>query len=293
MSEPRSPTPSGALTGDDVTVVVPTRDRPELLERALRSVLNQTVRPKDVFVVEDGGISPSTRSVVEGTRSDGRVAMRLLSSTGGAPRARNVGLAAVTTEYIAFLDDDDFWRPTFLERTLEVLQTRSAPTAVFTAALIVRIDGPHQWNPVVRDAAGILTANGGYGGQNGVLPTEAVRAVNGWDETLVAFQDRDLQLRLALHGLEFEVWPEPLTVIDQSHDRSRITTTRRADGCWQFTRKWWAWAPLRRRPELLCQLALNQRTAGTRWRRALARFTALALRSRDLLRRTTSPARYP
>ncbi|MEN9505836.1 MAG: hypothetical protein RI958_1762 [Actinomycetota bacterium] len=276
--------PGSQPTGDDVSVVVPTRDRPDLLRRALASVRAQTVRPAAVIVVEDGGVTAATRAVVVEAGADGRVPVQLLASSGGAAQARNLGLAQVTTRFTAFLDDDDHWRPTFVERTLEVVQGRSAPTAVFTAAVLVVDDRETEWLPCVRDAVGLLTDNGGFAGQNGLFPTDAVRAVGGWDERLVAFQDRDLQVRLAVAGLSFEVWPEPLTVIDKSHHGPRISTTRRAEGSWQFTRTWWSFAPLRRRPAMLVQLALCQESAGSRWRRAIWRFTWTARRGWRRLR---------
>jgi glycosyltransferase involved in cell wall biosynthesis len=279
------------LMGEDVAVVIPTHDRPELLRRALASVHTQTARPREVIVVQDGGISATTQVVIDDIRTEHGVAVRLLGSHGGASKARNVGLDEVTTEFIAFLDDDDHWRPTFVERTLAVLRGRSEPTAVFTAATVVRAGDEVIWMPHVSDSVAMLTANGGFGGQNGMFPTDAVRAVDGWDEQLAAFQDRDLQLRLGIAGLAFEVWPEALTVIDQSHARPRISTTRRADGCWQFTRKWWSWAPLRRRPAMLWQLAMNQHVAGSRWRRALWRLATAVQSVRDLSRRAVGMSR--
>jgi len=277
--------PIHELTGEDVAVVIPTHDRPELLHRALASVFAQTVRPREVIVVHDGCISDATQTVIDDVRAESAVAVQFLRSDGGAPKARNVGLAQVTTRFISFLDDDDYWQPEFVERTLEVLQGRTEPTAVFTAVTVVRAGGELLWEPVVLDSVAMLTANGGFGGQNGMFPSDAVRAVGGWDEQLAALQDRDLQLRLGIAGLAFEVLPEPLTVIDQSHARPRITTTKRADGCWQFTWKWWRWAPLRRRPAMLWELAMNQRIAASRWRRALWRFTRVVKGVRRLSRR--------
>lgn len=279
------------LTGEDVAVVIPTHHRPELLRRALLSLSTQTMRPREVFVVHDGGISATTQSVVDEIRSEHRIAVRLLESAGGASKARNLGLAQVSTRFTAFLDDDDYWQPTFVERTLAVLGNRSEPTVVFTAATVLRPDAEVVWVPRVRDSVGMLTDNGGFGGQNGMFPTDAVRAVDGWDEQLSAFQDRDLQLRLGIAGLTFAMCPEPLTVIDQSHGRARISTTKRADGCWQFTRKWWSWAPLRCRPAMLWQLAMDQHMAGSRWRRALWRLATAVQSLRDLSRRAVGMSR--
>jgi glycosyltransferase involved in cell wall biosynthesis len=74
----------------DVSVVIPTWNRAAMLERAVRSALNQTLPPLEILVCDDGS-SDDSRAVIEAM---------------GASRG----------EWIAFLDDDDEWRPEKWER---------------------------------------------------------------------------------------------------------------------------------------------------------------------------------
>jgi glycosyltransferase involved in cell wall biosynthesis len=100
-----------------VTVVIPTYNRPDLLPRALRSVAGQTFRDVDVVVVNDGGEWPSSI-----TPSVGGYPVRLcLRPHGGPAAARNSALAASDSEYVAYLDDDDEWRPDHLECLVSTL----------------------------------------------------------------------------------------------------------------------------------------------------------------------------
>jgi len=88
----------------DVTVVIPAKDRGHLIGRALQSVRSQTLEPRSVVVVDDGS-SDDTAQVAE---LAGARVIRLPKSGGSGP-ARNEGILAAETSWIAFLDSDDIW----------------------------------------------------------------------------------------------------------------------------------------------------------------------------------------
>jgi glycosyltransferase involved in cell wall biosynthesis len=89
----------------DVTVVIPTRDRPESLALAVESVLRQTYPHLSMVVVDDGSVPPADGP----WRSDKRVRLVRHSSSLGPATARNRGAAATMSPFVAFLDDDDEW----------------------------------------------------------------------------------------------------------------------------------------------------------------------------------------
>src|SRR6266516_3190726 len=108
----------------EVSVVIPTRMRPELVPRAVRSALGQTLREIEVIVVVDGP-DPSTREALAEHAADPRLRIVELEASGGAPSARNVGAQQATAEWTALLDDDDEWLPEKLATQLEL--ARQAP----------------------------------------------------------------------------------------------------------------------------------------------------------------------
>jgi glycosyltransferase involved in cell wall biosynthesis len=120
----------------DVTVVIPTRNRPDLVSRAVHSVLGQTYRNIEVIVVVDGP-DASTEDAL-GTIGDDRLRVLTLPAKGGAPNARNQGVRAATAEWTAFLDDDDEWLPTKLAVQLELAKTAEVSTPVVASRLISR-----------------------------------------------------------------------------------------------------------------------------------------------------------
>lgn len=94
---------------DQVTVVIPTRNRPDLVTRAVHSALAQTYRNLEVIVVVDGS-DPSTVACL-GAIADPRLTVVALESNIGAAKARNLGVERARGAWIAFLDDDDLWMP--------------------------------------------------------------------------------------------------------------------------------------------------------------------------------------
>ncbi|MCS3935203.1 glycosyltransferase involved in cell wall biosynthesis [Salinibacter ruber] len=103
-----------------VSVIIPTHNRPNLLPRALASVFAQTFHRFECFVVDDGS-SCDVRSVVDRVGDD-RVKYLSHSSSRGASAARNTGIEASNAKYVAFLDDDDEWRPSKLRKQVDLFE---------------------------------------------------------------------------------------------------------------------------------------------------------------------------
>jgi hypothetical protein len=113
-----------------VATVIATYRRPELLARAVRSALGQTVRDQVVLVVDDAGGLPELPG-------DPRLrACSLSANTGVAGVVRNVGIRLTRSTYVAFLDDDNEWEPQHLEVALAAFENGPAderPGVVYTA----------------------------------------------------------------------------------------------------------------------------------------------------------------
>jgi glycosyltransferase involved in cell wall biosynthesis len=112
-----------------VSVVVPTRDRLEKLQRALAGVDGQRFRDFEVIIVDDGSVDatvPWLRAQCPAVR------VLAMEKPGGAARARNRGFELARGELIAFLDDDDFWQPAYLEAQVEHVDAHPTATLSYT-----------------------------------------------------------------------------------------------------------------------------------------------------------------
>ncbi len=99
-----------------VTVIIPVFNRADLVRRAVESVLAQTYRPEQIIIVDDGSTDDPRASLQEIVSSD--LIKIIRQQNAGVAAARNVGIEAARTNWLAFLDSDDWWLPEKLSRQI-------------------------------------------------------------------------------------------------------------------------------------------------------------------------------
>lgn len=103
-----------------VSVIIPTYNRANLIERAIRSVQCQTYEDFEIIVVDDGS-TDGTKEVVQGI-DDERIKYIKSPVNRGQANARNIGIRRAKGKYIAFQDSDDVWLSEKLEKQVKVLE---------------------------------------------------------------------------------------------------------------------------------------------------------------------------
>lgn len=112
-----------------VSVILPTHNRPALLQEAIESVRLQTFHYWELIVVDDGSTPPVERDPT--WAQDERIRLIRQSPPRGGAAAKNTGGQAASGTVLAFLDDDDKYAPTYLERALSVLDSQPDMDMVF------------------------------------------------------------------------------------------------------------------------------------------------------------------
>jgi glycosyltransferase involved in cell wall biosynthesis len=182
----------------DVSVIIPTRNRVRLLAQTLRTVLDQQV-DLEVIVVDEASTdaTPAWLASLE----DPRVSIIRHETPRGLPTARNVGLAAGSGRWVAFVDDDDLWLPTKLLDQLEAAD-RAGSSWVYGGALDITSE-PRLLRitiPAAEQAARLPWANTVPGGGSNVIATrELLDLVGGFDITAPAAEDWDMWIRMWRH----------------------------------------------------------------------------------------------
>lgn len=118
---------------EKVGVVVPTFNRPYLTLRAVKSALDQSYPPEQIVVVDDGS-DPSNSVLLASLLNDLQVELIVTSPSRHPGIARNIGVSALKTKWVAFLDSDDVWVPQKLEcqlRSMLESGTRASCTNAF------------------------------------------------------------------------------------------------------------------------------------------------------------------
>jgi glycosyltransferase involved in cell wall biosynthesis len=110
-----------------ISVVIPSFNRRGILSRALRSVLAQSVAPLEIIVVDDGSTDGTPDLLAREFPDVCLIRQQRLGASG----ARNAGVAHATGDWIAFLDSDDEWAPSYLDRMSEAIRSTNGQAAFY------------------------------------------------------------------------------------------------------------------------------------------------------------------
>jgi glycosyltransferase involved in cell wall biosynthesis len=180
----------------DVSVVIPTRDRPVLLRRALACALCQIGVEVEVIVVDDGSVRPLP------PHPDPRVRVLRNETSLGPAAARNRGIEAASAPWTALLDDDDLWVPEKLVRQFAAAERVPGARWIGCGALLVdprlrplrKLELPPEGE--VEDL--FLCRNRLMaGGSVALVDTALLRELGGFATDLRNFEDWDLWIRIA------------------------------------------------------------------------------------------------
>ena len=128
-----------------VAVIMRTKDRKIFLDRAIKSVINQTYSDWILVIVNDGGSLRDIEELLKLYEDKYRRRIKLINNEKslGMEAASNEGIKAVDSEYVVIHDDDDTWNINFLERTVGYLESKKSCNGVITQSnkVIEKIKG--------------------------------------------------------------------------------------------------------------------------------------------------------
>ena len=123
------------------SVIIPAYNAAATIDRTIRSVLEQTLRPFEILVLDDG----STDDTLARLRAYEPQATIFSTANGGVSQARNFLYEKARGEIIAFLDNDDVWPPNYLETQSSILTSHPRAVASMTGYFNFREDGQLHW----------------------------------------------------------------------------------------------------------------------------------------------------
>jgi len=200
-----------------ITVIIPTCDRPiSFLNEAIASVLNQSLTACEIIIVDNGGLP------VEEVNLNKQVKLFRLQPHVGPSRARNFGAAIAKGDYLAFLDDDDFWDPNFLDIAYSTLKSEN------TACVYGRIDiwdegGQKKFKQLSNATLNIQTLvvrNPGTGGINLLIEKKLFWLVGGFQNDLMTSEDKALAIEILKLGEKISINSKAIAIARQHYESS-------------------------------------------------------------------------
>jgi len=215
-----------------VSAVIPTYNRREQVIKAIESVLAQTVPVDEIIVVDDG----STDGTADTVRNRFGTRVRLFTQKNtGVSAARNRGIGEAQAEWIAFLDSDDVWFPTKIERQFEALALLGERFSLCYTDCVYEGDPARQrsifeetgfahalkFGSVEEPLDYILAGREPFWTQSLLVRRSLLQDLHGFDESLVVREDTDLLFRLSFRTA-FSFVAEPLVRIDRARSREGL-----------------------------------------------------------------------
>jgi glycosyltransferase involved in cell wall biosynthesis len=195
----------------DVSVVIPYYNREEFIDEAVQSVLAQTLKPLEIIIVNDCSRESSRRYL---DRYADVCTILDLKVNVGLSGSRNAGIHAARGQFIALLDDDDYWLPEKLELQRKYMEEHPACSAVTCSVSAFFSDRPDQlWT---RFGSGPITLAQALMEEYWAVPSSlmvrisAMLAVGGFDQRFRECEDRDFMIRFCAAGYRIEGIPKKL-----------------------------------------------------------------------------------
>jgi glycosyltransferase involved in cell wall biosynthesis len=197
---------------EPISVIIPFYNGRQYFVECLRSILEQTVKPAEILVIDDASDTASGELLRQFRPN---IKLISLTANGGVANARNVGIENAVGDWTTLMDQDDLWEQRKLEVQAEYVASHPECDAVHTGAITFRADGcgpERQW----LDKPGRLTIRDALA-RNWVLPSSftvrkaALKAAGGFDRSLCRGEDDyDLIIRLVLSGCKIDFIPQAL-----------------------------------------------------------------------------------
>lgn len=192
-----------------VSAIITTKNRLNLLKRAVESVLEQTYQDFELIIVDDNSKDNTRDYCEELMTSHKKIKYICIPEIGsnGANHARNIGIKKASGQYIAFLDDDDEWYPEKLEKIMLKFSREPNLGMIFSATeritsyrnnkiTVKRIEKPSKEH-LENIKHTILTRNFIEGTSNPVIKKDVLIRVGYFDEKLTDRQEYELWIRIA------------------------------------------------------------------------------------------------
>lgn len=197
-----------------VSVVISSHNRGDKLKRAIDSVLKQSFKDYEIIVVDDASDDTHTRDVIDTFENHEKIIlMRLGKNFGSDTKPKNVGIKATRGQYVAFLDDDNVYRPDHLQVLVNELDKSPEITMVYGDRWLIDEAGaiPSQIGKYAEYEIGHLIMENYIDTSDVLVRREALLDVGGFDEAQKKYIDWNLWVRLEKAGYRFKRVPIIIT----------------------------------------------------------------------------------
>ena len=215
------------------SVVIPTlNNRSEFINQAIISVQRQTYRPEEVIIINNG------IGKVNLPETNLNISEHKIVFMAGVAQSRNFGASIATSDYIAFLDDDDLWDTKYLENMQKQIDKERPDCLIGKLDQLLNgkvIPYKNAQGKIIKDI--LLVRNPGINGSSVILKKKTFIDIGGYNPKLTPSEDKALIFELINNGFTVISVPESIAILRkkrESKDRFTDNGNNVAEGLYQF-----------------------------------------------------------
>lgn len=251
------------MTGEQssIGVLIATYTRDWCLKGALASAALQKRQPDEIVVVDDQPADSTSAIVREFAATEPGLAIRYLEHHGqsGGARSRTWAIEQMNVDYVALLDDDDRWKPNYLDGIEEAIDVED-PDVILCGFIETNQDGDEVGRGMPPDSlnkSDFMISNPGAVTSNIVYRRSAYIEVGGYDPSLKNSADRAIFVELSRLGKHYHLVEDHLVLRQVGHADQWSTSTKSIiHGKFLFARRYWSIMPVVDRLRTVKKLSL-------------------------------------
>jgi len=212
-----------------VSIIIPTCDRPRLLERAIRSVIKQNYLNFEIIVIDDS-IKKPVDNVIKHLENDKIKYIKHAKRHRGPAGVRNVGIQAARGDFVSFLDDDDEYLPNFLDTLVTILRNSANAQMAIGKVMVHDGKGNNKLEAKIPKKEGFL---------RDLIPLPCYifpnsfmlrrECIEFFDTLFPYYEDVDYVLRLAEKGIRYIYSDVPVAIRHDDSQINRVTDLTKRD----------------------------------------------------------------
>ena len=194
-----------------IATIIPTLDRPTFLEKAIFSIHRQELKPDEVFIVDNNKEKDTNYNLITKLKKKTNLNLNYIKNHGSIQSLRNDTVLKTNCEIISFLDDDDQWHESYLNKSLEIFKTQKAK-AIYTSMKVIDLNEKKLSEINLEkdyDIKKLLVFNPGFFHSNLIIYKDIFLDLNGFQSSSGA-SDKDFFIKLKNNNIHFFINPEKL-----------------------------------------------------------------------------------
>jgi glycosyltransferase involved in cell wall biosynthesis len=200
------------------SVIITTFNRDKFLKRAFNSVINQSEKPKEIIIINNGNFKYKSNDFIY--NKNFKIKLIIINNKKNLfpAKARNLGAGIAKHKYVCFLDDDDKWEINYLKEAMNILKKKK-PDLILSKIFIGKKIFKDPTNFSLND---ILIKNPGVTGSNIIINKKTFFQLNGYDSNLEPSEDKSIVIEALIKNKRIIISKKK--VFFSNHNQTRLTT---------------------------------------------------------------------